>query len=59
MQHGSLIFVTMHAYTNLTPHFIIFEISRVFNNDFQADCSNLFRFLIDFLFQSYEEFCVL
>ena len=36
----------MHAYTYLTPHFIIFEISRAFNNDFQADCSDLFRFLI-------------
>ena len=28
------------------PHFIIFEISRALNNDFQADCSDLFRSLI-------------
>ena len=28
------------------PHFIIFEITTAFNNDFQADCSDLFRCLI-------------
>ena len=28
------------------PHFIIFEISTALNNDFQADCSDVFRFLI-------------
>ena len=31
---------------DLMPHFIIFEISRALNNDVQADCSDLFRFLI-------------
>ena len=42
--------MTMHACINqpymFMPHFIIFEISRAFNNDFQADCSDLFRFVI-------------
>ena len=33
--------------TNLMPHFIIFEISTALNNDFQADCSDVFRFLIE------------
>ena len=28
------------------PHYIIFEIGRALNNDFQADCCDLFRFLI-------------
>ena len=28
------------------PHFIILEISIALNNDFQADCSDLCRFLI-------------
>ena len=28
------------------PHFIIFEISRALNDDFQAGCSDGFRFLI-------------
>ena len=28
------------------PHFIIFEISKALNDGFEADCSDLFRFLI-------------
>ena len=39
------IYICDHACI-LMPHFIIFEISRALNNDFQADCSDLFRFLI-------------
>ena len=37
------------------PHFIIFEISRALNNNFQADCSDLF---IGLSIPSYEEFCI-
>ena len=48
--HSTTCYKTIHDYaskTNLMPHFIIFEISMALNNDFQADCSDLFRFLIE------------
>ena len=47
----------MHK-ANLMPHFIVFQISTALNDDFHADCSDVLDFLLDFLFQSYEGFCV-
>ena len=39
-------------------HFIIFEISRALDNDFQADCNDLFRFLIGLSIPKSFVFCI-